>query len=110
MANNQYDRSTLEARIARAEAGSYLSSLRKSAEMTQKDLAEALDLKYYTFISQVENGQGRLPPYLWVKTANALKTNVKEFSLSMLRFYDPHAFMAVTDGTLWKDTKKDEVI
>ena len=98
MAYNQYDKSTLEARISRARAGEYLASLRRDADMTQKNLSDVLNLNYYTFISQVENGQGRLPPYLWVKTANALKVDVKEFSKKMMKFYDPHAYAAVIKG------------
>jgi len=98
MANNQYDKSTLHARISRAHAGEYLSALRKDKGLTQRDLSEELNLKYYTFISQVENGQGRLPPKLWVKTAKSLGVNVQEFSLKMLEYYDPYAFVAITKG------------
>jgi transcriptional regulator with XRE-family HTH domain len=98
MANNQYDKSTLHARISRAHAGEYLSALRKDKGLTQRDVSEELELKYYTFISQVENGQGRLPPKLWVKTAKCLGVNIQEFSLKMLEFYDPHAFFAITKG------------
>jgi transcriptional regulator with XRE-family HTH domain len=96
MSNNQYDTSTKEARILRAEGGDYIKRCRLDAGMTQRDLAEALNLKYYTFISQVENGQGRLPPYLYVKTARALGLNIKEFSITMLSYYDPHTHSAIT--------------
>jgi transcriptional regulator with XRE-family HTH domain len=95
MAHQQYDRSSYHARIARANAGQYIKRLRTDAGLTQKDLSEILKLKYYTFISQVENGQGRLPPNLWVKTAKAVNVEVVEFALDMLNFYDPHAFNAI---------------
>lgn len=96
MSNNQYDTSTKEARILRAEGGDYVKRCRLDAGMTQRELAEKLDLKYYTFISQVENGQGRLPPYLYVKTARALGLPIKEFAMTMLSYYDPHTFAAIT--------------
>jgi transcriptional regulator with XRE-family HTH domain len=95
MAHQQYDRSSYHARIARADAGQYLKQCRKTAGLTQKELADLLSLKYYTFISQVENGQGRLPPNLWVKTAKAVDVEVVQFALQLLEFYDPHAFHAI---------------
>jgi transcriptional regulator with XRE-family HTH domain len=101
MANIQYSRSTKESRIRRAEGGDYVKQLRVAAGLTQKDLAEALNLKYYTFISQLENGQGRLPPNLYVKTAKALGVDTKEFALAMLEFYDPHTHAAITTQTEW---------
>jgi transcriptional regulator with XRE-family HTH domain len=96
MTYQQYDSSTKHARLMRAEAGDYLKRLRLDSGLTQRELADRLNLQYYTFISQVENGQGRLPPKLWVKTARALNVSVKKFSLDMLAFYDPHAHMAIT--------------
>lgn len=98
MTHQQYDRSTKVARILRAEGGDYVKRLRLDAGLTQRELSERLNLKYYTFISQLENGQGRLPPNLWVKTARALGVDVKEFALSMLSFYDPHTHAAITTG------------
>lgn len=102
MAHQQYDRSSYYARLARAEAGQYLKSVRLKAGLTQKELADLLSLKYYTFISQVENGQGRLPPNLWVKTAKALDVEVTDFGLTMLQFYDPHAYHAI-NGREYKE-------
>ena len=96
MTYQQYDSSTKHARLMRAEAGDYLKRVRNDAGLTQRELAERLNLKYYTFISQVENGQGRLPPKLWVRTAKALGVDVREFALAMLSYYDPHAHMAIT--------------
>jgi transcriptional regulator with XRE-family HTH domain len=105
--NQQYDRSSKEARIARANAGEYFQKLRNAKGYTQRDISEILGLKYYTFISQVENGQGRLPPYLWVKAAKALDVNVKEFALCMLHYYDPHAWAAITTEDELKDGTTD---
>mgnify|MGYP006130770803 FL=1 len=96
MAHQTYSSSTKEARILRAYAGDHVKQLRIEAGMTQRDLAEKLDLKHYTFISQLECGQGRLPPNLTVKTAQALGQDVSEFALKMLSFYDPHTHTAIT--------------
>jgi transcriptional regulator with XRE-family HTH domain len=96
VAHQTYSSSTKEARILRAYAGDYVKQLRIEAGMTQRDLAEKLELKHYTFISQLECGQGRLPPNLTVKTAQALGQDVSEFALKMLSFYDPHTHTAIT--------------
>ena len=39
----------------------WLKLRRADAELSQADLAARLGLKYYTFISQVENGFSRVP-------------------------------------------------
>jgi transcriptional regulator with XRE-family HTH domain len=96
MAHQTYSSSTREARILRAYAGDHIKQLRIQAGMTQKDLADKLALKHYTFISQLECGQGRLPPNLTIKCAQALGQDVEEFALKILSFYDPHTFEAIT--------------
>ena len=45
----------------RKRAGGWLQERRKAAGLSQIELAQRLGLKYYTFISQVENGFGRVP-------------------------------------------------
>ena len=60
MAFNTYDASSKEARILRAEAGDYIKRLRIDKQLTQKQVSNELGLDYYTFISQLECGQGRL--------------------------------------------------
>lgn len=108
MAHQQYDRSSYYARLARANAGQHIKRLRMDAGLTQKELSEVLSLKYYTFISQVENGQGRLPPNLWVKTAKALDVDVVEFGLRMLEYYDPHAYHAINGREHREDDNSDQ--
>ena len=50
-----------EARQLRKQAGDWLKLRRADAGLSQVDLAARLGLKYYTFISQVENGFSRVP-------------------------------------------------
>ena len=50
-----------EARQLRKQAGDWLKQRRADAGMSQVALAERLGMKYYTFISQVENGFSRVP-------------------------------------------------
>ena len=98
MAFNAYDASSREARILRADAGDHIKRLRIAAKLTQRKMSDLLGLEYYTFISQLECGQGRLPPKLWVKAAEVLGQDPKAFSLLMLSYYDPHAHHAITTG------------
>ena len=55
-----------EAREQRKQAGNWLKQLRADAGLSQVDLAGRLGLKYYTFISQVENGFGRVPTVVYL--------------------------------------------
>jgi transcriptional regulator with XRE-family HTH domain len=107
MTHRQYDASSKEARILRAHAGDYVKQLRIAAGLTQRQLADALGLEWYSFISQLETGHGRLPPNLYVKTAKALKQDVKQFSLKMLEFYDPWTAAAI-NGSEWKDSDVEQ--
>ena len=50
-----------DARRLRKQAGDWLKQRRAEAGLSQVALAERLGMKYYTFISQVENGFSRVP-------------------------------------------------
>ena len=52
-------------------------------------LAEHLGLKYYTFVSQVENGFGRVPTDSMEAWARALAVEPSAFARRLLSFYDP---------------------
>lgn len=85
----------------RMRGGQYIKKLREATEpkMTQRDLAEQVNLKYYTFISQIENGHGRVPPELYGAFAEALGVPTNEFTQQMLKYYDPFTYQALF-GTL----------
>ena len=48
-------------KVLRQQAGRWLKTAREQAGLTQAELAEKVGLRYYTFVSQVESGLGRLP-------------------------------------------------
>jgi ribosome-binding protein aMBF1 (putative translation factor) len=50
-----------EGKELRKKAGSWLKAQRRAAGLSQMELANRLGFKYYTFISQIENGFGRVP-------------------------------------------------
>lgn len=45
----------------RREAGVWLRQLREERGFTQRQLAERVGIEYYTFVSQIEAGRGRIP-------------------------------------------------
>lgn len=100
--------------VLRQEAGSWLKSLREEAGLSQRELAKAVGIDYYTFISQIESGRGRVPPSQIRAWAEALNVPVREFAIELMRFYDPfnHAIIFGEDapGSLPKasDTKSLE--
>jgi transcriptional regulator with XRE-family HTH domain len=73
----------------RKKAGAWLQVQRKAAGLSQIDLAGQLGLKYYTFVSQVENGFGRVPTDSMEAWAHALHVAAPEFARHLLRYYEP---------------------
>jgi transcriptional regulator with XRE-family HTH domain len=84
----QFAKTMPEAKRLRREAGAWLKELRAKAGLSQIELAEKLGLKYYTFISQVENGFGRVPTDSMEAWARALGSDPSEFARQLLSFYD----------------------
>lgn len=76
----------------RREAGKWLKELREQRHLTQRQLAELVGVEYYTFISQLEVGRGRIPPDRYERWANALGVNPAEFVKHLLRYYDPETY------------------
>jgi transcriptional regulator with XRE-family HTH domain len=76
----------------RKQAGSWLKGLRREAGLSQIDLAACLGLKYYTFISQVENGFGRVPTESMEAWAKAVGVDPPTFARELLTYYDPELY------------------
>ncbi len=76
--------------------------------------------EYYTFISQLETGRGRVPPDRYRLWASALEVDPKLFVKQLLSYYDPITYdilfgdqgavaLAGDDGFLAKPLGADEV-
>jgi transcriptional regulator with XRE-family HTH domain len=78
-----------EARQLRKQAGDWLKQRRADAGLSQADLAAKLGLKYYTFISQVENGFSRVPTELIGAWANELGLEQRAFARHLIMYYEP---------------------
>src|SRR5215204_6310083 len=91
-ATMQFANASPEAKQLRKEAGAWLQQRRKEAGLSQMQLAEKLGLKYYTFVSQVENGFGRVPSDTMEAWALALGLGPAEFARHLLFYYDPQLY------------------
>jgi transcriptional regulator with XRE-family HTH domain len=98
LVHNQQKATGEEAKRLRRQVGEYLRALRDTTGKTQRELADELGLAYYTFISQLESGHGRVPPHLYVHYARALDVDPHEFAKVMLRHYDPFTYQALFES------------
>jgi transcriptional regulator with XRE-family HTH domain len=73
----------------RAQGGRWLRELREKRGMTQHQLAQKVGAEYRTFISQLEQGRGRIPPDSYLVWAEALGLEPREFVRTLMSFYDP---------------------
>jgi transcriptional regulator with XRE-family HTH domain len=88
-ASIQFANAGPEAKQLRKAAGRWLQDKRKEAGLSQIDLANKLGLKYYTFVSQVENGFGRVPSESMEAWGRAIGVPPAQFARHLLSFYDP---------------------
>jgi transcriptional regulator with XRE-family HTH domain len=91
-ASMQLAKTAPDTKKMRREAGSWLKELRGKAGMSQIELADVLGLKYYTFISQVENGFGRVPTESMEAWARALRQEPSAFAKTLLSYYEPEMY------------------
>lgn len=79
----------------RKEAGTWLRGRREAVGLSQRELAVKVGFEYYTFISQIEAGRGRVPAERYEEYAKAFHMPPRDFALTMLRFNDPHTYRMI---------------
>jgi transcriptional regulator with XRE-family HTH domain len=89
MYGNPQRRAAADVRELRREGGKWLRELRERAGLSQRQLASQVGAEYYTFISQLETGRGRIPPDRYIAWAKALNISPQVFVRTIMRFYDP---------------------
>jgi transcriptional regulator with XRE-family HTH domain len=97
MLSEQSAKTAVDMRQLRKDAGKWLKDQRLMAGLSQMDLSNSLGLKYYTFISQVENGFGRVPSGSMGEWARALGIPPALFARTLLRYYDPDLYRLLFD-------------
>jgi len=101
-------RSEPEAQLLRRQAGRWLKQKREEQNLSQRQLADLLGLEYYTFISQLETGRGRIPPERYVDWARALGMEPRDFVYVLMRYYDPITFWILFPDAEGDDLKLQE--
>ena len=76
----------------RKKAGSWLRERRCELGLSQRELASRVNMEYYTFVSQIEAGKGRVPAERMRDWSAALELDPKEFAIKLLQYYDPHSY------------------
>src|SRR3974377_2178513 len=79
----------------RQRAGRWLKELRESRGLSQRNLAALVGAEYYTFISQLEAGRGRIPPDRYSAWATALGLDQRVFVKTLMQYYDPVTYEIV---------------
>ncbi len=79
----------------RRQGGLWLREKREEAGLSQRELADKIGLKFYSFVSQIENGRTRIPPELLFSWSKALNIKTPEFSKKMLYFFDNTLYTAL---------------
>lgn len=83
----------------RREAGKWLKDKREEAGLSQRALAAAIGFEYYTFISQLESGRGRVPAERYEAYARALNIEPREFAITMMKYNDPLTYELIFGGS-----------
>jgi transcriptional regulator with XRE-family HTH domain len=94
----QFAKAGPQAKLLRKQAGDWLKELRGKAGLSQVELAQQLGFRYYTFISQVENGFGRVPTESMEAWARALGTDPSAFARKLLSYYEPELHRLLFEG------------
>lgn len=85
-------------RLLRKEAGKWLRKLREAQGLSQRELAVKIGIENYSFISQIEIGNGRLPIERYEAYAEALAIPAREFTLTMLAYNEPTVYRLLQMG------------
>ncbi len=81
----------------RRQGGKWLKAQRERVGLSQRQLSDKVGTEYYTFISQLETGRGRIPPDRYLVWAEALQLSPRDFVKQIMRFYDPVTYEILFD-------------
>jgi transcriptional regulator with XRE-family HTH domain len=82
----------------RSEGGKWIRERREAAGLTQSQLSALVGARFPSYVSQIENGRGRIPSDQYVSWANALGLRPRHFVREVLRFFDPITHAVLFDG------------
>lgn len=82
-------------RELRLQAGHWLKEQRERRSLSQREMAERVGMVYYTFVSQIEAGRGRIPSDRYELWADALDIDARDFAMRMLSYYEPVTYQLI---------------
>ena len=91
MYGNPQRRAAAGVQQLRREGGRWLRQCREAAGLSQRELAQLVGAEYYTFISQLETGRGRIPPdryHIWAEALKISYEGVRPKRSAILRSCD----------------------
>jgi transcriptional regulator with XRE-family HTH domain len=91
----------------RKQAGAWLRARRTELGLSQRELARRVKVEYYTFISQIEAGRGRVPAERLSDWSKALEMDPKEFAVNIMRYYDPYVYEMVFGSNIEHNAKEN---
>lgn len=96
--NTVKQKTSSDVALLRQQAGIWLRDRRTEAGLSQRALANHVGFEYYTFISQLESGRGKVPSDRYAAYAEAVKVPAREFAMTMLRYSDPDTYNLIFTG------------
>jgi transcriptional regulator with XRE-family HTH domain len=81
----------------RHQGGQWLRELREKRGLSQRELAQKIGADYYTYVSQIENGRGRIPAERYLDWADALGVEPQSFVRQLMSYYDPVTYDILFD-------------
>ena len=76
----------------RIAMGKWIKELRLAAGLTQKQLAQRVDMGWNTGVSAIELGRSPVPPDRLLAFADALEQDPRIFAAKVLSYTYPHAY------------------
>ena len=90
----------------RVEVGQWLKDKRIAAGLSQRELSEKAGFDYYTFISQLETGRGRVPAERYEGYAKALGLPPRDFAIRMLQAYENSTYKLLFPAEAMQDMER----
>ena len=107
MYTHSQHRNDPEVQELRRLAGIWLKELREKRGLSQRQLAQLVGADYYTFISQLETGRGRIPPDRYRQWADALGIDAADLVKTLMQYYDPITYDILFGGAAPEKTKTE---
>lgn len=95
--SRQHNRESPAVLKLREECGIWLRGLREAVGISQREFSRLLGFEYYSFISQIETGRGRIPTDQIEAWAKLCKVPPRDFARTLLKYYDPINYRLIFD-------------